>query len=221
MDLGLTFDSIKARKRSQWRSRRMRAFLALVRPQEGASVLDVGGNPELWELFDHRLDVTLFNTGEAQSWGFRPPRRQDRFRVVTGDACDLGRFGNGSFDVVFSNSVIEHLGGDGPVGCFAREVSRVGKAYWVQTPSWLFPIEPHTGLPFYWFYPLVLRRGIAHWLDRRYAGNPWSCAMSDTRCFTLAELRTLFPDASLFTERVAGFTKSWSFYRAAGAWSCA
>lgn len=218
MDLRSRVDSIRARKRAHWRLQRMHAFLERIRPAPGATVLDMGGTPELWALLDHRLDVTLLNTDEDRSWGYRPPLPA-RFQVVVGDACELGRFADGSFDVVFSNSVIEHLGSDERVAGFAREVRRVGRSYWVQTPSWLFPIEAHTGLPLYWHYPRPVRAAISRLLDRRHAHHPWYCAMADTRCFRLAELRRLFPDASLFTERVGGFTKSWSLYRAPGS-SC-
>jgi SAM-dependent methyltransferase len=219
MVLRSRIDAIRARKRAHWRLQRMHAFLQRVRPAPGATVLDLGGTPELWGLLDHRLDVTLLNTDEVRGWGCRPPQA-NRFHVVAGDACDLERFGNGSFDVVFSNSLIEHLGGDERLLRFAREVRRVGRSYWVQTPSWLFPIEAHTGLPLYWLYPTPVRGAIARRLDGRYQSFPWYCAMADTRSLSLSELRALFPDASLFTERVAGFTKSWSLYRVAEA-SCA
>ena len=136
-----------------------------------------------------------------------------RLRVALGDACDLGRYEDASFDIVFSNSVIEHIGDASRVARFAREVRRVGRSYWVQTPSWLFPIEAHTGLPFFWLYPAPLREVLASRHDRRYAMNPWSCPMAQTRCFRLRELRALFPDAAVYTERVAGLAKSWSLYR--------
>jgi hypothetical protein len=214
MHVSRSFDPVKIRWRAAWRSRRMCEFLARVRPRPGATVLDVGGSVDIWNLVDHRLDVTLFNVDEAHAMGFRPPNAMTgRYAVATGDACDLGRFSDGSFDVVFSNSVIEHLGDDLRVGRFADEVRRVGKGYWVQTPAWLFPVEPHTGLPFYWLYPVAMRTVIARRLDLRYAKNPWSCPMSDTRCFRLSRLRALFPDASVFTERVGGMTKSWCLYR--------
>lgn len=212
MTLGSLVDLARARKRAYWRMQRMQAFLQRLCPPPGATVLDMGGTPEMWELVSHRLDVTLLNKDETRGWGCRPPQSA-RFRVVVGDACDLGRFEAGAFDVVFSNSVIEHLGNEERVAKFAREVRRVGRSYWVQTPSWIFPVEAHTGLPFYWLYPRRMRSAIARFYDRRYANHPWYCAMSETRCFALSELRALFPDASLFTERVGGFTKSWSLYR--------
>ena len=214
MEVSLSFDCVKRQWRASWRTRRMQEFLARVVAAPGAAVLDVGGVVDIWELVNHRLDVTLFNTDEASARGFRDANAiHGCYRVATGDACDLGRFDDASFDVVFSNSVIEHLGDDRRVSRFAREVRRVGRSYWVQTPSWLFPIESHTSLPFFWLYPKPLRTAIARRLDVRYARNPWSCPMMETRRFRLGELQALFPDAAVYTERVCGITKSWSLYR--------
>jgi SAM-dependent methyltransferase len=214
MDGSLSFDALRERWRASWRTRRMQELLVRLGPRPGATVLDLGGSVDIWELVDHRLDVTLFNLDEGRARGFRRASAGDgRYRIATGDACNLARFDDKCFDIVFSNSVIEHLGDASRVGRFAREVRRVGKRYWVQTPSWLFPIESHTGLPFFWFYPRAMRAGIARRLDARYAKNPWSCPMARTRVFRLRELRALFPDADVYTERVWGMTKSWSLYR--------
>ena len=51
--------------------------------------------------------------------------------VVQGDAC-AGGFGK--FDLVFSNSVLEHLGGHGRRRQFADVVHESAPEWWVQTP---------------------------------------------------------------------------------------
>jgi Methyltransferase domain len=215
-DLSGAADAAKAHWRRRWRMRRMQELLARLAPGAGATVLDLGGSVGTWEQFEHTFDVTLLNVDEAHAHDFRAADpAHNRYRVAVGDACDLGRYEDASFDLVFSNSVIEHIGDAGRVARFAREVRRVGRSYWVQTPSWLFPIEAHTGLPFFWLYPAPLREALVVRHDRRYAMNPWSCPMAQTRCFRLRELRALFPDAAVYTERVAGFAKSWSLYRRA------
>jgi hypothetical protein len=138
----------------------MQALLARLAPRADATVLDLGGSVGTWEQFPHRFDVTLLNVDEAHARDFRDADAAvSRYRVAIGDACDLGRYEDASFDIVFSNSVIEHIGDASRVARFAREVRRVGRGYWVQTPSWLFPIEAHTGLPFFWLYHRILARG--------------------------------------------------------------
>ena len=210
---------LKERLQRHWRSRRLRAFAHRLDARPGDGILDLGGNIETWALADHAYRLTLLNTTEAGAGTQRPwrlPTNGCEWQVAVGDATDLGRFGDQSFDIVFSNSVIEHLGDHDRMTSFAREVRRVGRSYWVQTPAHTFPIEAHTGLPFYWRYPRPLRDAWARRHDRRHAHEPWHCPLAQTRYVPLATLRQLFPDAEVYTERVGGFVKSWSMYRRGG-----
>jgi hypothetical protein len=193
-----------------WRIRRgrMREMVRRVAPPPRARVLDLGGTPHVWESFDHDFDVTLVNL---------PPRPGDpvpetKMRIVHADACELGRlFRDRSFDLAFSNSVIEHVGGPDRRRKFAEEARRLGRAYWVQTPSDRFPIEAHTGVPFYFSLPEPMRAS----LHRRWKRElpDWYEMIAGTDVVTRAEMKTLFPDAEVYTERVLGLEKSYSFYR--------
>src|SRR4029077_755886 len=128
---------------SSFRARRMYHCARLLGLGARTNVLDVGGTPELWELLPAELQprVTLVNMPRAGVNGW------SGWLSVGGDGCRLP-FRDSAFDVVFSNSVIEHVGG--PVGqnAFASEVRRVGRSYWVQTPNYWSPIEPHLLTPF-------------------------------------------------------------------------
>jgi len=187
----------------------MQAFLRHIRPVPHASVLDLGGTHELWDMVDLPLHVTLLNTPQALA---REPDRFGRARVA-GDACDLSRYGDHAFDIAFSNGVIEHLGAHVRVERFAAEVRRVAKSYWVQTPCWLFPIEAHTKWPFFWFHPRPVRELLVRWFDRASARDRRPDPVGETTFFTMRTLRALFPDAEVHTERIAGLPKSWSMYR--------
>ncbi|WP_374569304.1 class I SAM-dependent methyltransferase [Ideonella sp.] len=207
---------LKERLQRHWRARRLRAFADRLGARPGDRILDLGGNIETWTLAEQPYRLTLLNTSAASAGTLRPwrlPTNGAEWRVIVGDATDLGQFADQSFDIVFSNSVIEHLGDAERVACFAREVRRVGRSYWVQTPAYTFPIEAHTGLPFYWFYPRPLRNAWAAWQDRRHAHQPWHCPLAQTSHLKLSLLRQLFPEAQVYTERVGGFAKSWSMYR--------
>src|SRR5436190_77472 len=99
-------------------------------------ILDVGGAPETWEMLAVRPRVTLLNT----------PRTKEEMRRAAGWVAGDGRtlpFRDASFDIVFSNSVIEHVGGEKSQRQFASEVMRVGRGFWVQTPNRWFPVEQH------------------------------------------------------------------------------
>jgi len=87
-------------------------------------VLDVGGVEQFWKhspLYDDPgLEITLLNIED---------QTVDSPRIVsrTGDARDMSMFRDGEFDVVFSNSVIEHVGTFADQRRMALEVQRVSK----------------------------------------------------------------------------------------------
>ena len=95
-------------------------------------VLDIGGTAYNWTLLAERPRLTLLNMPRASEVN------EQGVDWVAADGCALP-FGDASFDVVFSNSVIEHLGSPERQRQFASEVARVGKKYYVQTPNrWFF-----------------------------------------------------------------------------------
>lgn len=198
--------TLKLRYQRRWRTQRMRAFLQYMRPAPGARVLDLGGTDELWDTFDLPLDVTLLNTKAA--WARLAPTLAGRTRLE-GDPSDLSRFSDGAFDIVFSSGAIEQVGDHEHVARFAAEARRVGRGYWIQTPCYFFAIDAHTNRRLFWFHPRPVRN--LRWFDREGTRPAPGGEPND---FTLDRLRALFPDAALFTERVAGLPRSWALYRA-------
>jgi hypothetical protein len=186
------------------RARRMTEFVEAlsVRPQE--RVIDLGGEPAIWSLVEIPLNVTIVNLpGVAQ----KPPADgRHRFSMVEGDACALYQYADNSFDIVFSNSVIEHVGGEAEQAAFAREARRLARRYWVQTPSIWFPVEAHTGFPF-WF---VLPRAFRALMMRRWRGKlpEWTDMVAGTTVISRRRLSALFPDAVFRAERKFGVVKS-------------
>jgi len=192
----------------RWRSQRMQQMLQRLGLPAKARVIDLGGTEYLWSLFDHDFHVTLVNLPGARVTASDPAR----FALLEGDACDLGaQVADGGFDLAFSNSVIEHVGDEARQAAFAREARRVGRAYWVQTPSPAFPIEAHTGVPWYFrLPPSVQARLLARWRER---APDWAWAVEHTTVIPLARMRALFPDGHVFVERKLGFEKSYALYR--------
>ena len=202
--------TVKDVMRTAWRRRRMKAFRLLMHLPSGGSVIDLGGTPEIWDLIDIPLRITLLNIPEEiNRW---PKAVQNRFTVVAGDARAAKMFADGSFDVVFSNSLIEHLPPAHLVE-FAHTVRRLAPAWWVQTPSPYFPIEAHCNLPFWWFYPVAVReRCLRRW--ERLGHSFLSEQRSTTQVLTRHQLRSLLPESKIFTEAVLGLPKSYSAFRA-------
>ena len=199
------------------RSRRFELFegliAALPRP---VRILDVGGTQDFWETMDFvdpaSCRITVLNL-EA------PQPRHENIATVAGDACRMD-FGDAEFDVVFSNSVIEHVGADDRQDAMASEVRRVGKRYFVQTPNLYFPIEPHFMFPFFQFLPLSTRGFLLQHLKLSWGGrirDPETAraAAAGVRLVGLSRFRALFPDARIHRERILGLTKSFIAY---GGW---
>ena len=183
-------------------------FVHRLKIHPGLHIVDLGGSPALWNLIPGKLQITIINLPGAVAPG--SPSHHE-LKYIEADACDLSFLADSSFDIVFSNSVIEHVGDEARQEAFAREVRRLGRAYWVQTPSIWFPIEAHTGMPFWWHFPDKVRaRLIARWKETLPA---WAEFIEDTRVLTKARMLKLFPDAKIYKETLAGLQKSITAYR--------
>lgn len=194
------------------RARRFRIFESLVsaipRPMR---ILDVGGTNAFWEQRGWAdrddVEITILNLS--------PEDRQHRNIIpVTGNATNLNQFEAGSFDVVFSNSVIEHLFTFENQRRMADEIRRVGKAFWVQTPNFWFPMEPHFQVMGWHWMPsavrvAMLRRWKCGWLGPCSDAARARELVTEVRLMTAGELRTIFPGAQLIPERFGPFIKSW------------
>ena len=203
---------------NRFRRRRFRFFESLLEPlPTPVRILDVGGTEAFWRhmgaLNDARFEVTLLNLTRDHA-GVRG------MDAVTGDARDLSRFGDDEFDVVFSNSVIEHLAEQAEQRRMAAEVRRVGTRYFVQTPNRYFPIEPHFLFPGFQFLPVsarvaLVRRFALGYHDAMPDPDAARRAVSEIRLLDARELRELFPGARIYRERVVAMTKSLIAY---GGW---
>jgi SAM-dependent methyltransferase len=125
---------------------------------------------------------------------------------VQADAAQRLPFDDAAFDLAYSSSVVEHVEPERRAA-FAAEVRRVARGWFVQTPAWSFPIEPHALLPFaHWLAP-TLRR--PYW--RLGAAGSWE----DIHLLRRAELAALFGEPIL-AERFGGLVKSWIALRPVG-----
>lgn len=199
---------------SQLRARRLEFFEHLLsgvsRP---ATILDVGGTADFWQTLkyaDERVKVILLNVRQEAM-------DDPRFESMVGDARDLSAFGDRSIDIVYSNSVIEHVGGFDDQRKMAAEIRRVAKRYFVQTPSFWFPLEPHFLVPGFQFMPLELRaflltKSRLGWVSRERDRRRAKEIAGSIQLLTTGQMRTLFPDGTVYRERFGGMTKSVVLY---------
>lgn len=193
----------------RFRQRRFRIFLEMVRSlPKPISILDIGGTLAFWEAMgfaEEGVSITLLNLEVQQ-------QMKPGFMSIAGDATALD-FDDQSFDIVFSNSVIEHLYTFEQQQKMATEVQRVGKTYFIQTPNYWFPIEPHWVFPFFQYLPFNWRVWLTQYFSLGHIPkqNERSAAerqVREIRLMTKAELQSIFPKAQLYRERFLFFTKS-------------
>jgi len=200
------------------RRARFALFLSLLGKLPGhAEVLDIGGTQEFWNLMTGGdpgdVRVTLLNV-EHQAV------TSEKFVSAAGDARSLPQFANDAFDVVFSNSVIEHVGDYEDQRRMANEVLRIGKRYFVQTPNKRFPLEPHFLFPWFQYLPSELRAQMVHRFDVGwYKRIPDLAAareeVDSIQLLTLRRFSALFPGATIHVEKLGGLAKSFVAY---GGW---
>jgi len=200
----LTFTTLYDLIFIHFRRRRMDRFLAAFTPSPKARVLDVGGTVQTWTSeSEGEFPVTLINTRDYGAI------EDSRFTSVKGDATNMP-FADNAFEIVFSNSVIEHVGTWEKQQAFAREVRRVACKLWIQTPARSFPIEAHLLAPYIQYLPKSLQHRIVRWTLRGLLQPEVVHEIVDeVRLLTHREMKQLFPDCLILKERVFGLTKSY------------
>ncbi len=190
-------------------------------------VLDVGGRPAIWNLLKEHYGVVpkelvLLNVEndvdrfEAGDGGVCDGGTDSvSYKAMVGNGCDIP-FADKSFDLTFSNSVIEHVGDETSTARFAQECDRVGKRVYIQTPNHWFPMEPHFVALFIHWLPRSLYRRLA-FLSLNYALFSWRSnslkrifyeEFDSVRLLRRSQLKRLFPNKQIDSEQVLGLTKS-------------
>ena len=196
---------------SQFRAKRFELFRAEVAPSATDRMLDVGGYPENWtERPAIVASIEVLNVDSVDFDSASAP--EHHVTAVSGDGRKL-RYGDASFDIVYCNSVIEHVGTWDDQRCCAAEIRRVGKRLWVQTPARSFPIEPHFLTPFIHWLPIGLRRRAARFTVWALITHPTAeeaaATADEIRLLDRGEMEELFPDCEIVTERAFGLPKSY------------
>lgn len=212
------------RLQERFRKERFKIINAMIRDilnRKGtATILDAGGRPEYWRMLDEdlrpRTQITCMNFESELKRYSRHPSDLAIFSVA-GDACSMPQYENGQFDLVHSNSVIEHVGSLGNMVRFAEEVRRVANAYYVQTPNFWFPIEPHYAVPFIHWLPdqarLWVFTSMSLGLSRKTDLAGAIRKIDHTRMIGPRLLKALFPDGRMVSERLAFLAKSHTMIR--------
>ncbi|MEY3869493.1 MAG: hypothetical protein RLZZ338_3384 [Cyanobacteriota bacterium] len=177
-------------------------------------IIDIGGTQTYWGIISsdvldkYNVHITIANLPEMPI-----PKDQGRYSFIIADGCALSDLRDGSFHIAHSNSVIEHVGDWVRMVAFAKEVKRVASKYFVQTPNYWFPIEPHCMTPFFHWLPkpiriwLVLHFQLGH-LPKAETIDEAVRLVEGSRLLSKSMLRELFKEAEIVTERLLGLPKS-------------
>jgi hypothetical protein len=185
------------------------------------TVVDLGGTVDSWLRAPVRprrvVVVNLYEPGTSDDAGLVP---------VVGDACAAGEalVASGletSYDLAFSNSLIEHVGGHAQRLALAEQVQSLATYHWVQTPYRYFPVEPHYLFPGMQFLPVRARAEVAaRWPLQHTRPATRTDARSEvqwTELLSISEMRTYFPGSEIYKERLGGLVKSLVALRAPAA----
>lgn len=185
------------------RVRKVQRFLEVMQPRPGAVVLDVGFAPEN-EVAGYRGDrsenlnpLARFGSEGLRIIGlsFDPlgeaVRNYPHVQFVRGDGRALP-FKAQAVDFVFSNAVIEHVGNREKQRQFVRECLTVARqGVFITAPNYLFPLDPHLGVPLIHFLP----RPVFHPLAR-LTGHAHFSNVEGLNSLTAGSLRRCFPQAA-------------------------
>ncbi|PZX59873.1 methyltransferase family protein [Algoriphagus ratkowskyi] len=172
-------------------------------------VLDVGGAAYFWNtsrlLSLPNIEIILLNLDQEEI-------DHPKFRSVVGDATNMSEFSDNSFDLVFSNSVIEHLYTWENQQKMAKEIIRVGKKHFIQTPNRYFPVEAHYAIPFAQYAPKPL---LHFFLTKTKLSRlqKWDAKdaqqyLDEIRLLDQEEMQRLFPNSKMYLEKFMGMIKS-------------
>jgi SAM-dependent methyltransferase len=175
------------------RERKLQLLLDELHPTAETSVLDIGVDELGFGEGDGCATMNYFEEhypwpdritalGLHDGTGFRA--RYPGIAYVQGDACALP-FADGEFDIVFSNAVIEHVGGRDRQRQFVSEAIRVGRRVFITTPNRRFPMEVHTRLPLVHWLPDALSHPVYRATGKAHA--------TELELLTRRTLASLFP----------------------------
>lgn len=178
-------------------------------------ILDIGGTQAYWLNMGLALEpgteIVLLNLYENEV-------SAPGFTSIVGDACNLIDIKDKSFDMVFSNSVIEHLFTKQNQEQMVKEIERVGKSYFIQTPNKYFPIEPHWVFPLFQFFPFSLKVfltqhfSLGH-IKKASTEQAAIALVNEVRLLSKNEFTAMFSKPAIFEEKFFGMTKSFTAYK--------
>jgi trans-aconitate methyltransferase len=195
----------------KFRTKRMHDFEHDFGVNNTTRILDVGGTDYNWTLIQAEPSVVVVNLEHADDGIQRDIKKNLKFEI--GDGTNL-TYADKSFDIVYSNSVIEHLFTYENQVKFANEIMRTGKSVYVQTPAYEFFMEPHLLTPFIHWLPAswekkLIRRFSVWGILTKPTQQECDSFLAERRLLNYRDFKTLFAGCEIKREKFLFFTKSY------------
>jgi len=183
------------------RTKKFELLSQVFRARPGDRVLDVGASGEVF--LQYSLEDVYPYPERIVAGGYEPReiiaarKHYPKPQYALFDGCSLP-FPDQSFDLVFSNAVVEHILGPGRQEQFAKEIMRVGKSWFATTPNFWYPFEVHHHLPFFQFLP----RPVQMQYNRLLGTHIPKGKVLELGLLSARQLRRLFPPARIAKMRI-------------------
>lgn len=203
---------------SRFRKKRIGPLLHLIdklaEKYDKVNIIDIGGTEHYWgiiplhELENKNVRITIVNLPSREL-----PEDHGPFRFTHGDACHLSQFEDNTFHIAHSNSVVEHVGDWNHMVQYSKEIKRIAKFYFVQTPNYWFPIEPHCMTPFFHWLPkplrikLVMNFSLGHW-KKATSVDEAVRTVDGAQILNKPMFAALFKESRIVTEKFLFLSKS-------------
>jgi hypothetical protein len=172
-------------------------------------IVDIGGTSgfwDYWENYIHKdITITLVNLSKDAI---------NKREGIVANAENLSFIKEQKYDVLFSNSLIEHLATYNNQKKFAFTATRIAKYYFIQTPAFIFPLEPHFLFPFFHWLPktfriFLVKRFNLGWYNKEANNKKAKKLINEIRILKKYELKVLFPQSKIIVEYLSIFPKSY------------
>jgi len=198
---------------SKLRRKRFNLFQQYIEKSElkNPKIVDVGGTKVYWEqinnYFNSSYSPVIINISKNELL-------ESNYSGIVGDGKFLSFIKDNIFDIAYSNSVIEHLLTFEEQIEMTKNIRRVAKYYFIQTPAFIFPLEPHFLFPFFHWLPKKIRIWlVTHfnlgWFKKCVNKNDAEILVNSIRIVMKNELKILFSGAQILTEKFLMIPKSY------------
>ncbi len=198
---------------SRFRRKRFKLFLSYLKEKKltNPKILDVGGTEEYWNQMNlicgTNYQPVINNLSVEELSGCK-------FSAIVDDGKSLSSIKDKVFDIAYSNSVIEHLSTFEEQQKMADNIQRIGQYYFVQTPAFIFPFEPHFHFPFFHWLPQKIRIWLVMnlklgWYNKCQNYSEAEQLINSIRIMRKRELELVFKNVKIITERFCFIPKSY------------